>query len=244
MTDTELFYARRRNKSIEWAMEVLASPDDYVIFDTETTGLKDSDVIIHFAVMDLSGNMLIDSLVKPMSKRRMSQDAQYVHGLTMNDLKGAPLFEDVVALFQPIASSKKLLCFNAQWHADMFSQTYYNEGVSGQPIKLDCYDVKEKYEKFMGQTGLALPGRKNTGVGDCTATLNLIKKMAIAELVDLPPEPENTTSSIDYGTLWMIGLIVTGIGLGSLTHKWGWCFVIMLIGVFIYMGTERKNSQL
>lgn len=180
--------AKRKNEAIEWAQDVLAHADEYVIFDTETTGLKESDVIVHFAVMDLDGKMLIDTKVKPMSKRRMSQDAQYIHGMTMKDLQDAPRFEEVVEVFRPIAVGKKILVFNS-FHAEMFEQTYYNEGVSGEPIALNCWDVKSYFEKFLDRYDrLALPGRKNTGEGDCRAVLAVIKKMAEAELADTQEE--------------------------------------------------------
>lgn len=181
---------QQRNAAISWARKVLEQKDDYVIMDTETTGLKDSDVIIHFAVMDLDGNMLIDTRVKPMSKRRMSQDATYIHGLKMKDLQDAPLFEEVVNMFRPIAASKKLLSYNAAFHADMFDQSLYNEGVSGDQIVLDCWDVKTYYVKYSGMYNAALPGRKNTGVGDCRATLDLIRKMAESELAEVTVAPE------------------------------------------------------
>jgi len=198
----------RRNNAIEWSRSVLANKDQYVIFDTETTGLKESDVIVHFAVMDLDGNMLIDTKVKPMSKRRMSQDATYFHGMTMKDLKDAPLFEEVVDMFRPISASKKLLSYNARFHAEMFEQTYMNEGVTGEPIRLDCWDVKDYYVQFSGQYNAALPGRKNTGVGDCMATLAVIRRMAEGEVVEIVDVQAENKDNVVGAVLTILAVVV------------------------------------
>ncbi len=80
MTTTEREIILNRNEAIRWARGVLDRKDGYVIFDTETTGLDDSDVIVYLAVMDLDRVMLINTRVKPLSKRRISSDATYLHG--------------------------------------------------------------------------------------------------------------------------------------------------------------------
>ncbi|WP_275897043.1 exonuclease domain-containing protein, partial [Klebsiella pneumoniae] len=38
---------------------------DYVIIDTETTGLKDFDEIIEITIINMRGEILLNSLVKP-----------------------------------------------------------------------------------------------------------------------------------------------------------------------------------
>jgi DNA polymerase-3 subunit epsilon len=204
MTETERLVIKRRNEAIAWAQYILAHKDHYVICDTETTGLDEKDVIVHFAVMDLSGAMLIDTLVKPMSKRRMSSDATYVHGITMKDLKGAPLFEEVVELLRPIAERKKLLSYNASFHSEMFEQTYEYEGVSGPPIRLLWLDVKEFHLKFLNKDRAYLPGRNNTGSGDCQATLALLEKMAAEDQQTLPPEPPKNDSIWQEYLIWFV----------------------------------------
>lgn len=208
--------ATNRNEAIRWARGVLEKKDKYLIFDTETTGLKESDVIIHFAVMDLDGKMLIDTKVKPMSKRRMSQDASYIHGMTMKDLKDAPLFEEIVEVFRPLAANKMLLSYNARFHGQLFLQTYQNEGVSGDPMELHCIDVKDQYVKFTGIYNAALPGRKNTGVGDCLATLEVIKRMAEGELIDVPIPKKSTEMN------YWLGVFLASIAVSVLINI-GFC---------------------
>ena len=61
-----------KDGAINIAREILKHKEDYVILDTETTGLGDSDVIIQISIIDLDGNVLMDSLIKPTKKKRMS----------------------------------------------------------------------------------------------------------------------------------------------------------------------------
>ena len=243
MNTYEYWLAKSRNEAILWAREVLDSPEKYVIFDTETTGLRENDLIIHLAVMDLMRNMLIDTMVKPVSKRRIAEGAKDVHGLTLKDLKDAPIFESVVKDFVKVVEGKRILSFNAEFHERMFLQSYYNEGVSEVLPKLDFEDVQSKFDKFMSRDRLALPGRKNTGIGDCNATLDLIVRIADAELTELPesnPDTEpafirqsNKKSSI-RGCLfvlfmalgipfmpkfWYIGVPIVGLGVYFLYKK-------------------------
>lgn len=198
MTTTEREIILNRNEAIRWARGVLDRKDGYVIFDTETTGLDDSDVIVHLAVMDLDRVMLINTRVKPLSKRRISADATYMHGFKLSDLKDAPFFEEVYEMLRPIADTKMFLSYNAPFHGGMVKQTYLNEGLTSDEIGLNCIDVKAQYVKFSGHRNPALPGRDNTGVGDCRATLAVLHKMAEAELADEPP-PAEPTKEDTYG---------------------------------------------
>jgi len=69
-----------RNNAIRFARGVLAQKQNYLILDTETTGLGEKDVIIQMALIDLDGNVLLDSLVKPKKKKSISREATEVVG--------------------------------------------------------------------------------------------------------------------------------------------------------------------
>jgi hypothetical protein len=187
------YEARRRNEAILWAQNILANSDDYLIVDTETTGLKHTDVIVHFAVMNLYGYMLIDTLLKPTQKKRMPQEAGNIHGIGMKDLKTAPYFERVLQDFLLYAEGKTILIYNAEFHSRMIEQTYYEDGIAELDISSLRYEcIQEQYQNFHNRAYLAMPGRDNTGKGDCEAALRVITLMATAELVEIveeEPEP-------------------------------------------------------
>jgi DNA polymerase III epsilon subunit-like protein len=49
---------------VEWCVEVLDS-DNYVILDTETTGLDKSDQILELAIIGTSCEVLYNELLRP-----------------------------------------------------------------------------------------------------------------------------------------------------------------------------------
>lgn len=55
--------------------------DQFVILDTETTGLTLRDQIIEICVIDLTGKILLNSLVKPTIN--IPAEAASIHGITM-----------------------------------------------------------------------------------------------------------------------------------------------------------------
>ena len=65
---------------------------DAIIIDTETTGLINPGVC-EIALVDLQGNVLLDSLVKP--RVSMSSEAREIHGLSDQQLDSAPFIEDI-----------------------------------------------------------------------------------------------------------------------------------------------------
>ena len=62
-----------------------------VVFDTETTGLGRDAEIIEIAAMDMDGNVLVDSYVKP--RGIIPKEATAVHGIILSDLPDAPTFD-------------------------------------------------------------------------------------------------------------------------------------------------------
>ena len=59
-----------KNGVIDFAQDVLNNKNNYVILDTETTGLGDNDVIVQLGILDLNGNVLLDTLIKPTKEKK------------------------------------------------------------------------------------------------------------------------------------------------------------------------------
>ena len=91
-----------RNKSILWARNILSQKHRYVLLDTETTGLYRNDVILQIGIINLDGNELINSLVKPTKIKRISPDATAIHGISMADLVEAPTFAELVPQIEEV----------------------------------------------------------------------------------------------------------------------------------------------
>lgn len=183
-----------RDKMIEWARNILANKDQYVILDTETTGLKKNDVIIQIAITDLDGNELLSSLVKPSKRKRMSAEATAIHGITMKDLANAPTFAELIPQIQKIVFGKKALIYNAEFDLKLIDQTTAQDNCGYFYIPAIC--VMLTYSSFVQKWSdyhysfayQKLPGGDHSGAGDCRATLKVLHEMADAELSSLRPQ--------------------------------------------------------
>lgn len=110
---------------------------DYVILDTETTGLDENSEIIEIAVIDLNGNVLFNSLVCPSVPMPNNSYAIEVHGITNEMLASAPKWPEIYHKIKQIISDKQVIIYNAQFDVRLLNQTniiYGLEQILFQPI--------------------------------------------------------------------------------------------------------------
>lgn len=168
----------------QWAQSILAQPDQYIILDTETTGLEYDDVVIEIAAIDLSGTELINTRVLPDCEFSISRSASQIHGITKKQLQNAPTFRAVMQQLSAIATDKTILIYNAEYDTRLLAQTAMKEGWSIDLKNTSC--VMLPYAEYIGEWSdyhgnyrfQKLPGGDHTAIGDCRATLKVIHKMA------------------------------------------------------------------
>lgn len=194
-----------RNEAILWARNILDRQQNYYILDTETTGLKKNDVIVQIAIIDMEGNVILDTLVKPTKRKRISEEATSIHGITMKHLKDMPTFAELVPQIKSLTMGKRVLIYNAEFDEKLIEQTIEQDDAPYFSMITEC--VMLQYSKFVGQWNdyyyeyryQRLPAGDHSAVGDCKATLKVIEKMAEAELFDVKvnepirdsPKPKN-----------------------------------------------------
>ena len=76
-----------RTRARRWLARTLQHPDT-VILDTETVDL--GAAVCEIAVIDTAGQVLLNTLVNPGMEHRINQEAQQIHGITMDELAAAP----------------------------------------------------------------------------------------------------------------------------------------------------------
>ena len=170
--------------AISWARRVLKSKRKFVILDTETTGLGTRDEIIQLAVIDLNGTVLFDKKIKPTSKKTISQEASKIHGITIKDLEDCPTFKELKKALKKAIRRKTIITYNAEFDKKMYSRTYQLAGGFLPKGNWDCAMLE--YAKYVGEWNdyyndykwQKLEGGDHTAVGDCLATLELIRSMA------------------------------------------------------------------
>lgn len=164
----------------------------YVILDTETTGLGKNDVILQIGLIDLDGNILMDTLIRPSKRKRFSAEATAIHGLSMDSVKNAPTFIEIYSEFKKLIGTRELLIYNAPYDSRLLDQTAEQDGFELDAFNATC--VMNLYSGYVGEWNnyhnnikwQRLPGGDHSAIGDCLATLEVIKKIADSEIQKLP----------------------------------------------------------
>ena len=171
-----------------------------VILDTETTGLYPCE-IVQIAIIDLQGKTLLNTLVKPT--RKIELGAAAIHGITENTVINAPTFKEIYEQVKSIINKKTVLIYNADFDGSVLDLCCEVYGLS--KFKYDELCIMHLYSEFVGEWNdyhnsnkwQKLPGGDHSAVGDCLATLEVIKyiaktpvddtKIAARELEDIIP---------------------------------------------------------
>lgn len=218
--------ATPKERATAWARNVLDNPDQYLIVDTETTGLWQDDVVVHFAVMNLQREMEINNYIRPTKRIKMHKEAQQIHGIGLSDLHGEQPFESYLERFSELAEGKIVLIFNEEFHVRMIQQTCESDGIAEKMPILRAECVQMRYRDYIGETFPRLPGRTNTGRGDCEAVLSLIERMAEqpAFQPEQQPAPQmEQPAAVEKYIPWIFGAVVGGLALYFL-----WKYVVLL----------------
>ncbi|MEG4503817.1 3'-5' exonuclease [Microcoleus sp. F6_B4] len=105
------FIERDRVRAVKWAREQLTQ-EDWVILDTETTGLVRAE-IVEIAIIDRLGEVLLDALIKPSIL--IPAEVTEIHGLTDATVADAPTFPEVYPRIAEVLEDKRILIYNAEF---------------------------------------------------------------------------------------------------------------------------------
>lgn len=105
--------------AVTWAREITADPRA-VFLDTETTGLDGSAEIIDIAVIDCSGDVLLDTLVRP--QRPIPAASSQIHGLLDHHVANAPSWTDVYQVLVPILAHRPVVIYNVDYDRKVMHQ--------------------------------------------------------------------------------------------------------------------------
>jgi DNA polymerase-3 subunit epsilon len=171
-----------KEKASFWARGLLER-NDWVILDTETTGMSPTDEIVQMAILSPEGTVLLDTLIHP--SQPIPASATAVHGITDSEVEDAPAFKEIYPEIKNIISGKTVIIYNAAFDLRILVQTARRYRL------LPLFEHKEQVECAMlmysawvgeewpygGYKWQKLTGGDHTALGDCRATLEVIKKM-------------------------------------------------------------------
>ncbi|CAI0809773.1 DNA polymerase III polC-type [Serratia proteamaculans] len=173
--------------------------ENSVILDTETTGLGEDAEIVEICLIDCTGKILLNTLVKP--KYPIPQGATDIHGITNDMVANAPTWPMVCAQFCTLVGGKTVVIYNKDYDLRLLIQTDKVWGVTprfdvkGHPdfacamiAYAEFYGVTDerrgtyKWQRLTAaadQQGVKIEGTAHRALPDCLTTLGVIKAMAI-----------------------------------------------------------------
>ena len=170
---------------------------DFVILDTETTGLYSPARIVEISCIDREGNVLVDSLVNPGIP--IPADASAIHGISDEDVADRPSFSDLWPLvWDAVRNADCVLIYNASYDCRLIRQSLDgHEAALAQAGQLSYGCIMELYAQFygqyseyhgsytwqklvnaVGQCGLHMDGTAHRALADTRASLAVLKYLA------------------------------------------------------------------
>lgn len=172
-------------KSVEWARSVLADPTA-VILDSETTDLTHAD-FVELAILRVSdGQVLFNERLRPVPP--IKPGAGRVHGLTAEMLRDCRTFGDVYKPLSGLLAGRRVIVYNASfdWAAWRCAMAYHHIKPLPPvyPCPWECAMVM--YAMYIGDWSdwhgdyrwQPLRGADHSALGDCRATLAVLREMA------------------------------------------------------------------
>ncbi|MFN1233382.1 exonuclease domain-containing protein [Enterobacter hormaechei] len=191
---------------------------DYVVIDTETTGLGEDAEIIEIAIINMRGEVLLDTLVKPTQP--IPPEVTEINHITNEMVANAPAWRDVFQIVLMIISGHKWLAWNSGFDARMLDQTCLRTGIYANEqayyaalvtsrIHTSHIDAKAVYDQWYGEfdekrkafkrqsltTAAARHGVSVEGAHRALADCKMV--LAVLEKVCSPvPQPERAANEL------------------------------------------------
>lgn len=197
-----------RQRAAKWAHDLLQQ-NDWCILDTETTGLDRTAEICRIAIIDPHGNVLLDSYVCPMEPINLT--ATEIHGISNSMIQDAPPFPELLVPILKAVGTRSLVIYNAEFDLKLIRQSLRPYGIQIAFPTSDRRQCRifpnggsilcamEQYSQWVGEWNerygnykwQKLPNGDHSALGDCRATLNVIRQMA-ASYQPVDPLPVET----------------------------------------------------
>jgi DNA polymerase-3 subunit epsilon len=183
----------------------MAAKQDYLVLDTETTGLHRGE-IVQVAIIDSAGTVLLDRLVRPVFP--IPADATRIHGIQNSMVVDEDDWPAVMRHVREIIEGRDLVVYNAVYDRKMFHQSGESAGMDKIEWKKIArwWCAMEAYAEFYGewnsyhhsyrwqrltdacrQQEIEVHDAHNA-LGDCLMTLEVVKRMLTATFGEIPQE--------------------------------------------------------
>ncbi|MCL4880490.1 MAG: 3'-5' exonuclease [Anaerolineae bacterium] len=165
---------------------------NFVILDTETTGLNDGE-ICQIAIIDQHGQTLLDTLVKPVNG--IPADATQIHGITTDMVTSAPGWSEVAPQVRALLTGRDVIVYNAVYDRKMMHKSAeaagmekidwkaFSEWVCAMEAYAEYYGDWNDYRQSFRWQKLIDAARNcsvavsnaHSALGDCLMTLGVVR---------------------------------------------------------------------
>jgi len=179
---------------------------DYVVFDTETTGLyaDDGDEIIEIGAVRVKGMQITDevfqSLINP--NKPIPPASSEIHGIFDKDVKAAPVIDQMIDEFKAFCGSCIWVAQNARFDMSFLMKTFRKKAISvsnlmvldtiGLSKILFPYETRHNLDVIMARLGIAKTGSRHRSVDDSRYTaqvliefIKLLEKQGVSQIQDV-----------------------------------------------------------
>ncbi len=195
--------------------------NNFVVLDTETTGLEYPAEICQIALLDFMGNEIFNQFVK--TKRLIPSQATKIHGITNDMVASAPSWADTHQQIIDLISGKHVIVYNAVYDYKILSFTDKVSGLSSINYSeiASFWCAMKFYSQYRGERddyhgnyrwhrlgdacryeGIPVVG-DHDALGDCRLTYQLIRKvvsdMAAAEIAAAVPRDYDAEGGLSGG---------------------------------------------
>lgn len=158
--------AQRARLTATWMLHSNA-----VILDVETTGLQGR--VCEIAVIDTAGHVLLDTLVDPQEP--IPADAADVHGITDEDLAGAPIWARIAPHVEQLLRGRTVIAYNAPFDRGRLEA---EQARAGHPSPRRWWCLMRARADVEHAPRRALHGG-HRAAGDCYAALEVLRTIAL-----------------------------------------------------------------
>lgn len=109
-------------------LAAVVAANNFIVLDTETTGLGREAEIVQIAIIDSRGKVLLDTLLKPT--KPIPADATRIHGITNGQVATAPTMALVYPRILNVLQGRDVIIYNADYDRRLLHQSSRAHGLS------------------------------------------------------------------------------------------------------------------
>jgi DNA polymerase III subunit epsilon len=120
-----------------------------LFLDTETTGLGPGTGICEVAIIDLAGNVVFQSLIKPACA--IGPKAESIHGISNDMVAAAPTIADVWPRLCQVLKERHVVIYNADFDVPMLYQSARIAGADLPDLGFEPHCAMRLFADYYGE---------------------------------------------------------------------------------------------